>query len=123
MTSDIDRLRTLMDLAQQGGADAEWLAETADKLVAALLELEELRRGAGDPRPRRKLMLIGRVGRAYAAMLAAGHGESQAVDSLADRFGREPKTIRGYIHKFRGLQTDFKQSDSPVGPRHRTNVP
>jgi len=103
MTSDIDRLRTLMDFARQGGADPEWLATTPDTLVAALLELYQLRRGAGDPRPRRKLAKAARVARANDAMLRVGHDQQQAVLACAERFNLRPKTVRGYLALMRSM--------------------
>jgi hypothetical protein len=73
------RLHELMDFADKGGADAHWLEETLELLVAAIL-------GRIDPRRQRSLERAADIERAAAQGASSG--------DLADRFGLSPSQIR-----------------------------
>ena len=89
-----DRLRWLIGHALQSGAPAEQIDAVADALVGALLELDDFREGARDPR---------RVATLAKAVRVAHAKESGAsIQQLAIRFA----CGRQHIHRLLKLHAD-----------------
>lgn len=108
-------LRRLLTLAKAAGADDAWLHEAADELVAALLEIEDLRRAA-DPRKLRTTILARRVGEADAALRSAG--VTERVPVLRSRFALS----RSRVHALLKMSCE-SQDTSVVDSRHELSKP
>jgi len=77
----VDRLRTLCAYAQRAGADPDWLAATADDLVAMILS-QRL-----DPRYRKSLAKAATLAIGLESMQRAGFTRGRAVGALRQRHG------------------------------------
>jgi hypothetical protein len=80
-----DRLRFLCTLAENSGAPADWLRESADLIVSALLDLQNFERDHVDPRRRVSLARAARMANTVRAMREAGHSRGDAVAALCVR--------------------------------------
>lgn len=95
------RVRVLIRHAE-AHQSREWLEETAQGLVDALLELGEWRSGERDPRRLRSLALAQRVFRAHSA--------GTSIEELGERFGRSRSTIHRMIARCRKTSCDISVS-------------
>lgn len=100
-TTLVDHVRRLTQVAAANGADQVWLAEAADDLVEALLELQARRRGDFDPRRRRTLEKARRVAATSEAMVAAGMPASERIKALRERFSISAPTVHRLIETAR----------------------
>jgi hypothetical protein len=87
-----DRVRRLVRYAAAAGAPTDWIDETADAILDALLDLDAFRRGDHDPRRQRTLALAQEVARARRAGVS--------IPDLGERFGKSRATIHRLLSHY-----------------------
>src|SRR5665213_770021 len=80
-------LRRLVEHAAAGGADRRWLAGVSDRIIEALVQLDQ----HDDPRPRETLEKARRIRKAFDAMGSMLINEK--VAALSEQFRCSRKTV------------------------------